>query len=309
MEGSHRAAACAQVIVTSVKPGLAALLHPHPVAELLAHMLRDEPFVVHGACESISELLAIPFLASREALLEAWPDQVDVHLPEIADEASSITVPPHEARTHFGAGMALLFNEVHRHAPELVPWLDAIRADLGLSALTQQRCLVYATPAGKGTAAHFDQNVNFVLQLHGTKTWWLAPNTNVVRPMTRHTIGLPVDPELQSYATLPMPDAMPAEQIEVVLEPGSLLFVPRGTWHSTRATTDALALNFTFSAPTWIDLLSAALRGRLALSSAWRETASPQSAATFEALLRELAIDAQSWTAAEILEVTEGEPS
>jgi len=290
----------------TMPPGLAALIHPHPIAELTAHMQRSEPFVIHGACDSIAELLAIPMLASLETLLDAWPEQVDVHLPDVADEASSITVPPAEARTRFASGMALLFNEVQLHAPELVPWLDAIRADLDLSALTQQRCLVYATPAGTGTAAHFDQNVNFVLQVHGTKTWWLAPNENVIRPMTRHTIGLPVDPELQSYATLPMPAAMPAEQIEVVLEPGSLLFVPRGTWHSTRATTDALSLNFTYSAPTWIDLLTAALRGRLALSSDWRETAAPHSIATFEALLRELAADAASWTAVDILAATEG---
>jgi len=84
--------------------------------------------------------------------------------------------------------------------------------------------------------------------------------------------------------------------------------VPRGMWHATHATTDALALNFTFSPPTWIDLFTAAIRGRLAASRDWRETAAPRSAATFEALLRELADDAQHWSAAEILAATEGEP-
>ncbi len=292
-----------------MKPGLAALIHPQPIAELVGHMQRSEPFVVHGLCDSVAELLALPMLASLETLLTAWPDQVDVHLPDVADEASSITVSPAEARTKFGSGMALLFNEVQQHLPELVPWLDEIRRDLDLSVLTQQRSLVYATPAGTGTAAHFDQNVNFVLHLHGTKTWWLAPNDHVERPLTRHTIGLPVDHELQSYATLPMPDAMPEGRIEIVLEPGSLLFVPRGVWHSTRATTDSLSLNFTFSAPTWIDLLTAALRGRLALAPEWRETAAPHSIATFEALLRELATDAESWTAVDILAATEGDAS
>ncbi len=292
-----------------MKPGLAALIHPHPIAELVGHMERSEPFVVHGLCDSVAELLAIPMLSSLETLLATWPEQVDVHLPDLADEASSITVPPLEARAKFDASMALLFNEVHRYLPELVPWLDGIRADLDLSALTQQRSLVYATPAGSGTAAHFDQNVNFVLHLHGTKTWFLAPNDHVERPLTRHTIGSPLDPELQSYATLPMPDAMPEGRIEIVLEPGSLLFVPRGVWHSTHATTDALSLNFTFSAPTWLDLFTAAIRGRLALSPAWRETAAPHSDATFEALLRELATDVASWTAVDILTATEGDES
>jgi 50S ribosomal protein L16 3-hydroxylase len=286
-------------------PGLAALIHPHAVSELGSRFERDEPFVVHGVKDSVADLFAIPCLASLDALLGSWPDQIEVHLPDVADEASAITASPHDARKLFANGMGLLFDEAQRHTPQLVPWLDALRADLGLSRLTQQRCLIYAIPAGKGTAAHFDQNVNFVLQVHGTKTWRLAPNTNVARPMTRHTIGQPVDGELQSYATLPMPDALPAHHTEVVLEPGSLLFVPRGMWHSTHATTDALSLNFTFSPPTWIDVFTAALRGRLALSSAWRETAGPLSVATFDALLRELADDAPRWSATEILAVTE----
>jgi 50S ribosomal protein L16 3-hydroxylase len=286
-------------------PGLAALIHPHSIAELAGHLRHNRPFVVHGLRDSVAELVAIPALASLDTLLGSWPDAVQVVLPEVADEASSIMTRPDEARARFASGMCLLFNEVQLHAPSLVPWLNAICVDLGLSALTERRCLVYATPAGKGTAAHFDQNLNFVLQVHGTKRWLLAPNTHVTRPMTRHTIGLEVDPELRSYARLPMPEQLPADRSEVILEPGSLLFVPRGTWHSTNATTDALALNFTFSPPTWIDVFTAALRSRLALSSDWRETAAPLSVSTFDALLRGLIDDAASWNATDILAATE----
>jgi 50S ribosomal protein L16 3-hydroxylase len=286
-------------------PGLAALVDPLSLAELRERLLRDEPFVGHGKRASISALVELPLLASLEALLGSWPDQVQAHLPDVADEASSVTVTPHDARKMFASGMALRFDEVERYEPSLVRWLDAIRTEVGLSALTQQRCLVYATPAGNGTAPHFDQNVNFVLHLHGTKTWWLAPNTNVDRPMTRHAIGQPVDPELSSYAVLPMPDAMPTDRTEIVLEPGSLLFVPRGCWHMTHASTDALSLNFTFSPPTWIDVFTAALRSRLALSSAWRATAAPRSVAAFDALLAELVADATTWNASEILAATE----
>jgi 50S ribosomal protein L16 3-hydroxylase len=287
-------------------PGLAALTHPDATDELAACFARNEPLVVHGLGSSIAELTALPLVASLDALLQIWPDVVQAHLPDVRDESHAVSVSPQDARKLFANGMGLLFDDAGRYAPALVPWLDAIRSELGLSALTQQRCLVYATPTAKGTAWHFDQNVNFVLQVHGTKTWWLAPNAHVERPMTRHTVGQHVDAELQSYARLPMLGSEPANVREIVLEPGSLLFVPRGVWHATRATTDALSLNFTFTAPTWIDLLTAALRGRLALSREWRETAAPASAETFEALLRELAEDAAHWNAADILAVTEG---
>jgi 50S ribosomal protein L16 3-hydroxylase len=287
-------------------PGLAALTHPDTTDELAACFAANEPLVVHGLRDSIAELTALPQVASLGGLLQIWPDLVQAHLPDVRDESHAVSVSPRDARKLFATGMGLLFDDVERYVPALVSWLDAIRSDLGLSALTQQRCLVYATPAANGTAWHFDQNVNFVLQVHGTKTWWLAPNVHVDRPTRRHTVGQPVDAELQSYARLPMLDGAPADVREIVLEPGSLLFVPRGVWHAKRATTDALSLNFTFSSPTWIDLLTAALRGRLALSREWRETAAPASVAKFEALLRELAEDAAHWNAADILAVTEG---
>ncbi len=291
-----------------MQPGLAALLHPRSPHELLASDAAAEPFVVHGLDASIAALTRLPQLASLEAMLGSWPRTVQVHLPDLTDEASAIDVPPADARKLFANGMGLLFNDIDGDSPVLTQWLAVIRGDLGLSALTQGRCLVYATREGHGTAPHFDQNMNFVVQLHGRKTWRLAPNRHVDKPLTRHTMGQPPDPELQTYAREPMPRRMPADARTITLEPGSLLFVPRGTWHTTEALTDAMSLNFTYTAPTWIDLLMAALRSRLALASAWRDTARPSSAQEFDALLQELAEDAQHWNADDILAATEGEP-
>ena len=96
-------------------------------------------------------------------------------------------------------------------------WLDDLRQDMGLSAMTYGRNLIYATKAGKGTAPHFDQNMNFVIQIHGTKKWWLAANKNVENPMTRHLMGLPMDDELTGYATAPMPTKMPDDATEITL--------------------------------------------------------------------------------------------
>jgi len=289
-----------------MKPGLAALIHPAPAPQFFLEYLANKPFVMHGLKATVKTLTALPFLQSLDALLNSWPNQVQAHLPDVRDEASAVEASTQDARKLFANGMGLLFDNAHAHVPLLGQWLDAIRADLGLSALTYGRCLIYATPKGGGTAPHCDQNVNFVLQLHGTKTWWIAPNRHVENPLTRHTMGQPADPELQTYARVPLPTRMPAGSRAVVLKPGSLLCVPRGAWHSTRATTDALSLNFTYAAPTWLDLLTAALRSRLALSSAWRETALPASPEAFDMLLRELAYDVPHWTAADILDATEG---
>lgn len=285
---------------------LGKLIHPRPLAEFASHFAAGRPFVAHVLGKSIGALARLPFLQSLDALLGSWPKVVKAHLPDVADEASSIDASPEDARKLFANGMGLLFDDVHTLSPVVAAWLEQLRGDLGLSALTQSRSLVYATPAGGGTAPHFDQNVNFVLQLHGKKTWWLAPNAHVEHPLTRHTMGLAADPELQTYARLPFPTAMPRNKQAIVLERGSCLFVPRGTWHATEAASDALSLNFTFSAPSWLDLFSAALRSRLALRSAWRATALPADAVGFAALLQELAEDAAGWRAEDVLGATEG---
>ncbi len=285
---------------------LNALLSPLSLEEFKGSHWPLLPFVTHDLSSSISELTNLPFLKSLDAMLAAWPGNVQVHLADKRDESSSIDVAPAIAKRHFNEKLALLFNNVQNISPVLKEWLANISADLGLPKSTYSRCMVYATPDGKGTAAHFDQNINFVLQLHGTKTWWLAPNFTFVNPTERFTIGQPVDPELASYALEEPPTTMPEPQEKIVLKPGSMLFVPRGYWHRTEAEGEALALNFTFSQPTWIDLLLLALRSRLSLSPEWRELAKVDEPARFDNLLAELVEDLPNWQAEDILGATEG---
>lgn len=296
-----------------MKKILAALISPKSESEFFKNYESNTPFIVHGLQDSIQELTALPFLKSLSDLLNSWPHQVEVHLPKIADEASAVQVSTEDAKKMFENGMGLLFNDANNISPVLSRWLEALRLDMGLSALTYGRNLIYATKAGKGTAPHFDQNMNFVIQVHGTKKWWIAPNKNVDNPMTRFTMGLSMDVELESYATAPMPTQMPADTSEFTLEAGSMLFVPRGSWHSTQAVTDALALNFTFSAPTWIDIFTTVLRARLSHSSEWRQTADfvsdskrcHEAIDKFNMLITELSYEAPDWCAEQFLDVTE----
>ncbi len=296
-----------------MKQPLSALIRPHSKSDFFDHYESNTPLVVHELGDSIHELTALPFLESLETVLASWPKKVDAYLPGIADEGNSTEVTTEAALEHFNNGAGLLFNDINTISPVLQSWLESLKLELGLSTMTDARNLVYAIPAGKGTAAHFDQNINFVLQIHGTKRWWVAPNPHVENPMSRHTIGLAMDPELDSYAPTSMPDQLPENATEFVLKPGSLLFVPRGAWHRTEAITDALSLTFTFSAPTWIDILTAALRGRLAQSSEWRATANfvtdrergDEARETLDALLFKLARDVPNWNASDILEATE----
>lgn len=293
-----------------MKTALEVLLGEGLVSQFIESFKKGEPFVAHGGPERFAPLTNnVPFLNSLDDLLNTWPDLIQAHLPDVRDEASSIDTTPKDARKLFQNGMGLLFDEAQRFSPVLQEWLENLRRELQFSAMTISRSICYATPDGKGTAPHFDQNTNFVVQLHGTKIWSMARNTTIENPLTRHTMGLDPDMEMQGYLDKEMPIQMPREVQQVELKPGSVLFVPRGYWHSTEAEGDALALNFTFTPPTWIDLFTVALRSRLSLSSEWRATAimNENSEGEFDNLLTEIIQDLPHWKARDILSAIEPE--
>lgn len=296
-----------------MKTALTALIKSKTKSEFLENYRNNIPVVSHDLGEAIAEITALPFLKSLDDLFQFWPKEIDCYLPGVADEVNSITTSVDAARELFKEGSGLIFNDADTESDVLKRWVDELIAELGVSSLTYGRSLIYAIPAGKVTDPHFDQNINLVLQIKGTKKWWVAPNHHVENPMTRHTIGTAVDPELASYADA-MPDSFPDEASEYTLKPGSFLFVPRGAWHTTKASDeDTLSISFTFTAPTWIDLLSAAMRARLAQSSHWRETADfvnnkdfqGEAIEKFDFLLAGLANDVQNWRAEDILGATE----
>jgi 50S ribosomal protein L16 3-hydroxylase len=296
-----------------MKNALTSLIAPITKTEFLKFYLDNKPVVNHDLADSIDELTELPFLKSIDDLLEFWKKPVDCYKPGIADEVNSLTTSTQKAKELFSQGSGLIFNDADTESIVLRRWVEEIISELGLSSLTYGRSLLYAIPKGHGTDPHFDQNINFVLQIKGSKKWWIAPNEHVENPMTRHTIGTEVDPELNSY-TNGMPHSFPNNATEFILKPGSFLFVPRGSWHTTEATDeDSLSISFTFSAPTWIDLLTAAMRGRLAQSPRWRETANfvnnselqHKACDEFNSLLEELAFDIPNWRAEDILGATE----
>lgn len=292
---------------------LNALLGDMSLGEFFNKYRGSEPFMISGLDQVLNELKDLPLLGSIDGLLKQWPYDVGAYLEGVSDEGNSKRVLVKEAQELFKQGRGLYFDDPNRISEPISQWLRAIHADLGLSHLTYSRSLLYAIKKGQGTACHFDQNINFVFQVSGTKKWWIAPNTHIENPLTRHTLGLEMDPELASYAEQGVPEKMPENSIEYTLEPGSLLFVPRGAWHKTQALSDALSLNFTYSAPAWIDLLTSAIRGRFIQSPRWRECADfvnhpelhTEAMEKFDELLAEFAFDAQNWRAGHILGATE----
>ena len=297
------------------------LIAPHTVSEFMASHWPSKPLFIPSHAEKIENILRLPQLQSLENLIAARSTKVRACLPDFDEEYSSIMVEPYDALKVYQNSMTLVFDLMQKQSPEIAESLKQITHDLGLVVgsyehnLCQARSIVYATPAWCGTRLHFDANANFIIQISGTKKWTLASNQSVQDPTERFTAGsleMPMALEKQCHAELL--HEMPEDAVEYLMEPGSVLFVPRGVWHETTTEEDSLSLNFTFSQPSWADVFSKSIHGLLLNSPQWRQlcnglgssaqTETLQAEKKCQDLVLDLILQLQNVSAADLL--TEG---
>lgn len=102
-------------------------------------------------------------------------------------------------------------------------------------------------PARTVTPLHCDYDDNIFAQLWGSKRIFLAPPHHDAFLYTREAnpllFGSPFDPEAPDFAAFPL--ARQAALVEIVVEPGDMLYVPAGWYHQVRA------LSFSLSSNRW----------------------------------------------------------
>ncbi|MCC6336610.1 MAG: hypothetical protein IT380_21805 [Myxococcales bacterium] len=78
----------------------------------------------------------------------------------------------------------------------------------------------------------------------------------------------------------------PKKSRRVVLEPGSVLFLPRGWWHATQTLEDSVHVDLLTAVPTWADRLREEVEAVFARAVHWRTPATaPQLRSVMEAQL------------------------
>ncbi len=268
-------------LISCMQPfGLNELLNPMNKELFLKSYWPLKPLFVEANHKKLGQFLQIQQLQDLESVIAARQLKVRACLPDYDDEYSSIHVEPEDALKAYRNNMTLVFDSIQKQNETIGQILKSIRSDLGLvtggvnNNLCHARSIVYATPAGCGTRLHFDANINFIVQLHGSKIWRLTENNSVKNPTERFTAGsfeMSSALERQCHATLL--DQMPDDCLEVDMHPGCVLFVPRGYWHETTTHEDSLSLNFTFSQPSWADVFTKSLHQHLLQFPEWRALA------------------------------------
>lgn len=238
--------------------------------------------------------LASPFaeLAERvhpdslESLVWASGPTVTVWCPSHDGHHDSIATTPEQAMTLYRAGMTLYLPLVE---PSALAVGQAIARELGASERLF-RISVFASRRAAGTRAHFDDGDGITLQLHGRKRWQLAANHDAVLPARNYVTGTDLAEELRWASPTVARAAMPDGADEVMMEPGRLLYIPRGTWHATETVEDSLSvdINFVSRSALWADLVAAVAR-KLAFEHAPARASSrarsPEAIAELDAVL------------------------
>lgn len=174
----------------------------------------------------------------------------------------------------FDAGATLCVSQIETRVPSLVPFLGAVKRQLGYPGKVSFNA--YLSPPGSGFNWHFDSRIASTLQIEGTKVWRFSERPALAWPRGNGSLradGTPryAEPGVSAQEWERLLAFDPRETTEVLLEPGDLLILPAGVWHEAcGGSGGSLALNLTFSPLSYTVLVSRLLDALLGSDAAWR---------------------------------------
>jgi len=272
---------------------LRALVSPLQEDVFLRDYFPQRLHVSHGPLGRFARLLDVDQLKDAESVARACRTRVRVW-----SRGVDVRVDGVDAMECYRAGMTLYMNEVERFIPAVDRLVRRVATDLGIPFDSCGGELIASKP-GAGASMHFDSDDGFNIQIRGRKRWRTAPNRWVAHPLVSYGVGFAdIGRQLSAHASGPMPDRMPAGSRTHYVRPGSVVYLPRGTWHETQVVgrDESLALVVNLRVPNWADRVIEALKRRLLSRPRFRATAFERyaSGSGARALLQEAARDVEA---------------
>jgi ribosomal protein L16 Arg81 hydroxylase len=160
------------------------------------------------------------------------------------------------------AGATICVTNIHMADPFLAQWAQAIRAQLNFTGTVGVNC--YVSPDGSGLPMHYDKRVATTIQIAGSKRWKFSIESAKPWPDTNEVYQ---EGQFDKAAGKPPVDM---EFREVELNPGDMLCLPAGAWHSARGVGFSLALNLYFAPRNLLDQFIPLLQKFASSNEYWR---------------------------------------
>jgi len=240
--------------------------------EVLPQLIKSWPdkcFNAHGPLNRLPEPFSDNILSSITTLTAAYQGGLL--------EFDSSKEKNKMYRSADGTASEVMKRGATAYLDDVSPLLN--QADTFVNALEQElniksgstRLTIFLSAAGSGAPVHYDALDVISIQLVGSKKFFTSPLQQIRFPYDRQYSegGLPFTalyPQIsQGY---PSCQNQRFEQVDML--PGSILFMPRGTWHYTEAEEDSMSMSIVLNPPTQVDHLLSQLKITLLQDAAWR---------------------------------------
>jgi ribosomal protein L16 Arg81 hydroxylase len=251
-----------------------ATIFPNVTAQRVrCSMQQRRPLQDHGPLERLAGLAEDPIFADARTLIRQHRGRVRLHLTQSpAHYRADILVAPGEALAFLDHGVSMNIEGIEASVPAVDGYVGQLSEDLGIP---RQWCFcsAFVSATGSGLPLHFDNKEVIAVQIRGRKRWQIAENLDVAFPTANYAMNSTVhSAELCRYFR-PEQALGPTRCENVDLQPGSVLFLPRGYWHGTAAEQESISLSFGFAVPTWTSVFLDRLRSALVVAEPWRAPA------------------------------------
>lgn len=235
----------------TIEPSLAWLLQPLAVEKFLNEIWAETHYHVERRCPGYFDDL-LPGPSAVEELLESFRTEPSrVRLIREHDKKSRDNyrladgnLDLAQVRSDFADGYTIVLDDVEQYVRTIASLTHAIEVELNFATKVN----AYITPPeSQGFVAHYDGHDVLILQIQGSKIWHLYEGADVPPHQLR------LEEKWVPDDDLPLP-------IDLRLEVGDVLYLPRGRVHAAEATSEpSVHLTVGIHAPTALTFAVAAL--------------------------------------------------
>ena len=249
-------------------PVLEAMLGNEVVQQLIKYW-PDKCFSAHGPLNRLPALFSEKILSSIPALTEAYQGHLFEFDPGTQGK-NMYRVTEDTPKDMLNRGVTAFLSDVSPLLSNAKVFINDLEQELQIKS-GSTTLSAFISAAGSGAPTHYDANEVISIQLVGNKKFYISPLQQIRYPYSRqyHEGGLPFT-TLYPQISQGYPSCVNQSFEQTDMQPGSVLFMPRGTWHFTEAEQDSMAMSIVLNPPTQVDFFLSQLKITLLQSSAWR---------------------------------------